>query len=221
MKFAAQVFAFCVSGLLASIVSSPAQAAYTTLYDNTATFSGAGYAGGGATTIGNSISTTMVADDITAGAGLGGRSVDQFSFSVGNFNSTAVTASATVYFYNADPTTASPSTLITSLTFTPITFTAGVVQVFTYSSPTSLFTMPTGLFWAGISFSNLGGTTSATAAQLNNLGQGLYDPPSVGSSQDAFFQANSATTIGRRTRPAASTTSGAARTRISAGTSPP
>jgi hypothetical protein len=172
-----------------------ARADFTPLYSNTTTFSGQGYNGGGATTISGNTITTMVADDITAGAGLGGHTVDQLTFSVANFNAAAVSARAIVQIYQGDGAGGGPGTLITSLTFNPITFTAGTVGLFTFTSP-SIFTMPTGLFWAGVSFDNNGGATGATLAQLNLLGQGLYGPPTVGSSQDLFFQSTSATSNG-------------------------
>ena len=41
--------------------------------------------------------------------------------------------------------------------------------------------------WAGIAFDNNGGTTGATAAQLDNLAQGIFSPPEVGTSADQYF----------------------------------
>jgi hypothetical protein len=52
--------------------------------------------------------------------------------------------------------------------------------------------MPTGTFWAGVTFDGNNGTTGATLANLNNLGPGIFDPPTLGSSQDQFFATNSA-----------------------------
>jgi hypothetical protein len=178
---------------VAAFGPASAKADFTALYSDTTNFSSAGYHGGGATLVGGDTITAMVADDITAGAGLGGHSVDQMTFSVANFNSVAVSARAIVQIYAGDGANGGPGTLITALAFNPITFTAGVVQTFTFTSP-SIFTMPTGLFWAGISFDDNNGATLATVAQLNNLGQGLFDPPTVGSSQDAFFQSTDGST---------------------------
>lgn len=169
-----------------------AKAGLTPLYDNTTTFSGLGYIGGGATPVGGDLTTAMVFDDITAGPGLGGFSVDQLSFSVENFNSSSVFTQAIVQIYQANGPGGGPGTLITSET-TTIFATAESIQLITITSP-SMFTMPTGLFWAGVSFDNA--FNEEGAAQLNDLGQGIFGPPTVGSSQDVFFQSNSATSIG-------------------------
>jgi hypothetical protein len=177
---------------VAAFGPASAKADFTAMYSNVTTFSGFGFAGAGATNVGGDTLTSMVADDINAGPGLGGHTVDQISFSVANLNAsvpggpTTVTARAIVQFYQADGVNGGPGTLITALAFNPIAFTDGTVGLFTFTSP-SIFTMPTGTFWAGISFDDNNGTTGATAAQLNNLGQGLFDPPTVGSSTDNIF----------------------------------
>jgi hypothetical protein len=169
-----------------------ARADFTPLYSNTATFSGLGYAAGGATNVGGDLTTTMVADDITAGAGLGGFSVDQLSFIAENFNTSSVFAQAIVQIYQANGPDGGPGTLITEET-TNVFLSAESIQQVTITSP-SMFTMPTGLFWAGLSYDNA--LNEEGAAQLNNLGQGIFGPPTVGSSQDLFFQSNSATSNG-------------------------
>jgi hypothetical protein len=179
---------------VAAFSPASARADFTALYSNITTFSGQGHAGGGATNVGGDTITSMVADDINAGPGLGGFSVDQMTFSVANFNATAVSARAIVQIYSSDGAGTGPGTLITALAFNPISFTAGSVGTFTFTSP-SIFTMPTGQFWAGISFDDNNGATGATVAQLNNLGQGLFNPPTVGSSQDAFFQSTDGSSV--------------------------
>jgi hypothetical protein len=56
---------------------------------------------------------------------------------------------------------------------------------------TSPFVVPAdGKVWAGITFDNTGAT--ATNANLNNLGQGIFDPPTQGSSSDIFWQTSAA-----------------------------
>ncbi len=117
---------------------------------------------------------------------------NQLSFSVENFNSSSVFTQAIVQIYQANGPGGGPGTLITSET-TTIFATAESIQLITITSP-SMFTMPTGLFWAGVSFDNA--FNEEGAAQLNDLGQGIFGPPTVGSSQDVFFQSNSATSIG-------------------------
>ena len=169
--------------------------ATSTLYSNTSTFSGAGYAGGGATAgVNGSTTTTMVADDISTSAG--GAAVTSITFSAVNFNSTAVSASVELYFYTGNPATG-PGTLLGTLTFAPLTLGAGSAQLFGYTSATTLFTIPTsGQFYVGETFSDFGGTTGATTTQLNGLGLALFNPPTVGSSMDSFFQSSSATSDG-------------------------
>jgi hypothetical protein len=178
---------------------SPAsvRADFTSLYSNLTNFTGQGAPQGGATNLGGDTITAMLADDITAGPGLSGHTVDQMTFSVANFNSTAVTARAIVQIYAADGTGGGPGTLITAIAFNPIAFTAGQVGLFSFTSTTlPIFTMPTGTFWAGISFDDNFGTTGATADQLNLLGQGSFDPPTVGSSQpDVAFLSSSAASV--------------------------
>ena len=43
-------------------------------------------------------------------------------------------------------------------------------------------------FWAGITFDDNNGTTGISLSQLNNIGQLIYNPPTVGSSLDLYFQ---------------------------------
>ena len=138
--------------------------------------------------------TTLVADDINFAPGLAGQQVTGFVFSVANFNAAAVSARARVRFYATSATTGGPGTYLTGFTFAnPITFGASSVNLYTFSSATGVFAVPANSsIWAGITFDDNVGTTGATAAQLNNLGQGLYGPPSVGSSQDVFFQTTAA-----------------------------
>jgi hypothetical protein len=161
------------------------------IYDNTITFSGAGYSQGGAAGgIGS-----MVADDITVGAGGAGKAVDGLSFSSVNFNTVNVSAAPVVQIWSGDGAGGGPGSLLTTLTFGPVSLSAGSVQIFNYDpgSSTTLFTVPgNGFFWAGVTWTNGGGASGITAAQLNNVGQGLFNPPNPGSSQDVFFQTTNA-----------------------------
>jgi hypothetical protein len=163
------------------------------LYSNVTNFTGFGVTNGGAANVGGDNITTMVADDITPGPGLDGGSVDAFTFSVANFDASAVSARARVRFYAADGAGGGPGTLITGFTFNPISFAANTVSLFTFSNGgLPLFTIPKGTFWAGLTFDDNNGTTGATLSQLNNLGQGIFDPPTVGSSQDVAFGTDNA-----------------------------
>lgn len=176
-------------GLILATVpaAKPARADFA-VYSNITNFSSAAFPTAGATLVAGDTITQLTADDITPIAGAAGESVDSFTFSVANFNSTDVSARALVRFYGGDGASGGPGTLLGGFNFNPITFTAGSVGLFTFAPGTALFTLPSGTFWAAIAFDNNSGATGATAAQLNNLGQGLFDPPTIGSSQDVFFQ---------------------------------
>ncbi len=141
------------------------------VYSDTTTFSGFAFSNGGAALSGTNTTTKLVADDITMAPGFGPQySVNQFTFSVANLNSTAVSARPLVRFYNNNGTSGGPGTFITGFNFNPISFAASAVQLFTFSQA-NMFTLPSsGTLWAGMSFDNNAGTTGATLAQLNNLG---------------------------------------------------
>jgi hypothetical protein len=183
--------------LLAMGGQKPANAAIT-LYSDITTFSGQGFAGGGAGavtlsgTAGNL--TAMTADDITTVAPNGG-TVTGVTFSVANFNAAAVSAQVVLSFYDTTGTGGGPGAYLGGLIFNPISFTAGSVQNFGYNPGTTIFNLPTagalggGSFWVGEQFFS----STATTAQLNNLGEGIFGPPTVGSSQDVFFQSTSYT----------------------------
>ena len=167
--------------------------AQTIGYSDITTFTGFGYGAGGATVQAGDDITALVADDINFAPGLAGQGVTAFEFSVVNFNSVAVSARARVRFYGTSATTGGPGTYLTGVTFNPITFGAGSVGLFTFSSATPFFNVPTNSsIWAGITFDDNGGATGATAAQLNGLGQGIFNPPTIGSSQNVFFQTTAA-----------------------------
>ena len=101
--------------------------ATTTLYSNVATFSGQGYANGGASTVSGLGDTTKAAyDDITTASGSAGAAVTSLTFSVANFNSTAVSADVIISIYSVG-LTGLPGTLIDALLFNPISFTASSV----------------------------------------------------------------------------------------------
>ena len=173
--------------LALSAIAGAANAQLVPAYDNTTTFAGSGYVNGGATA--TSAITTLVADDINFAAGSAGLGVRSFTFSVANFDTATFTARPRVRFYAADGTGGAPGTFIAGFSFNPISFAPGVGPVNTadFGAATPAFTIPTNLkIWAGITFDNVGAT--ATAANLNNLGQGLYNPPTVGTSADQFFQ---------------------------------
>lgn len=182
-----------VATVLTTLISTqaPHARADVVIYDNTVNFSGAGYNQSGAAMGGGSTIGSMVADDITVGAGDGGKAVDGLTFSSANFNAVNVSAVPVVQIWSADGAGGNPGTLLTTITFAALTLASGSAQLWTFDPgpATTLFTVPgNGTFWAGVTWTDGGGTTGITAAQLNNVGQALYNPPVVGTSQDVFFQ---------------------------------
>ncbi len=175
---------------LAALTAAPAAFAQTTtVYSDTANFTGRGFLNGGASGTGSTSLTNLVADDITPITGFAGSEVTTFSFSAANFNTTASTFSPLVEFYSADPVSGGPGTLLAAFQFNPLTVASSSVSVFTATNAAGFFALPTGTFWAGESF------TGAPAATLNNLGQGIYSPPTIGSSQDLFFKSTGPDTV--------------------------
>ncbi len=179
---------------LFGLAASPADAGTITAYSNISTFSGFALSNGSATSQSGNTITALIADDITPVSGLGGLGVVEFTFSVVNLNAVAVTARPGVRFYQSDGAGGGPGTLIRALTLGNVSFArATPVTVTATASPdTPLFTLPGGTFWAGLVFDDADGTTGATAAQLSSLGQGIYSPPTVGSSLDRIFRTSSA-----------------------------
>lgn len=151
-------------------------------YENIANFSGSALANGGA----SGGITRLVADDISR-TGAAGEALTEFTFSVANFNTTAVSARARVRFYAADGAGGAPGTAIAGYSFNPISFASGSVALFTTGFLAGGAAMPVN-FWAGITFDNVG--TGISDAQLSLLGQGIYGPPTLGSSTDTAFQTN-------------------------------
>lgn len=154
-------------------------------YSNVSTFSGSGFANGGATAISGILTTKYVSEEITMTAAQ--PNVTGFTFSVANFNSTAVSARARIRFHLPDGGGTTTGTYITGFSFNPISFPVGVSL---WSTTTAAFALPANLFM-GMTFDN-SGAAATTAAQLNNLGEGLFNPPDVGSSPDLAFQTSAA-----------------------------
>ena len=168
-------------GALLFATASVSQASIS--YSDITTYTGSGFVNDGATVA--APITRLVADDINAPAG-GGLSVTQFTFSVQNFDPTATfSARPRVRFYDNDGAGGGPGTLLTGFSFNPISFAPGISLFFTNLTAGQLVLPADGSFWVGMTFDNVGGT--ATVAQLNELGEGLFDPPTVGSSGDRDF----------------------------------
>jgi hypothetical protein len=175
--------------LIAALVCVSAQA-QTNFYNNITGFSGSAYAQGGAASNGSFFVTRTVADDLTFAPGSAGASITGFQFSVANFNTSAASVRPNIVFYSDNGAGGGPGTVLAAIAFNAVNVGAGSVSLFTFNPATTLFTVPTnGRIWAGIFFDN-GGSSTATSAQMNNFGQGLFNPPTVGSSTDIFFQSS-------------------------------
>lgn len=157
-------------------------------YSNVTTFLGQAFANGGSA---GGI-TRLVADDLTPTGVNAGQAIGTVRFSVTNLSTAAVTARPRIRFWNADGTAGAPGSVYSNpvavgFSFNAITFPANSVQVFQFNPAAGTFNMPGTTFWAGMCFDNNAGATGATDADLNFLGQGMFDPVDVGSSTDNIF----------------------------------
>lgn len=172
-------------------VSAFASAQYASIYQNigsnvggTSTYQ-ANFVNGSADT---TAITRMVADDITFAPGSAGAIVTRFYWTVVNTDATtAINARMRLRFYDSNGTDGGPGTYLTGYSYNPATFAANTITTYNSVNAAGLLTVPTsGKIWAAITFDNAGGAT-ATQAQLNSLGQGVFNTPSIGSSSDSFF----------------------------------
>ncbi len=156
-------------------------------YSNVTTFSGSGLPTGvGAGTVSSNAISKMIGDDLTF-VGTAPFSVTQFRFNVANFNAVTVSARPLIRFYAADGTSGGPGTYIKGFDFNPISLTSGSISTFVTPTLTP-FSVTTNKVWACILFDNNTGATVATAAQLENLGMGIFTTPDLGTSADAVFK---------------------------------
>lgn len=148
-------------------------------YSNATNFTGFGFLNGGSALQGANTITVLHADDITP-TGVSNW-VTQFSFSVANNDVAAQTVRARVRFW--DDNAGLPGTFLTGFDITGITNAGGSgQQVFVNLLP-GQFLMPTTKFWAGVAFDDDNGTLGSAGA-MNNQGELIFDPPTVGSSNN-------------------------------------
>ncbi len=180
---------------LAALATLAASAgAQTVLYDDTTAASTQSFTNGGAATdpanAANTI-TNLVADDIALGAGFGGATITGVSLLVANAGSAPTSARVLVRLYTVDPGTGGPATLLRGFSVAAAPYASGATLVTIPLAAGSAFVAPAnGRFWAGVTFDDASSTTGASVAGLNNLGQRLANPPSVGSSSGAAFETN-------------------------------
>jgi hypothetical protein len=162
------------------------------IYSNVTNFLGTAATNGTATLQGTNTITALLADDLTF-ARTPPTNITGYRFTVANFNATAVSVRPLVRFYAADGPGGTPGTLLGGNNFNAISFPAGNVSILTATGAgIGPFTLTTQTIWAGITFDNNNGATGATLAQLNNFGQGHYNPPNRGTSADLAFRTTAA-----------------------------
>jgi hypothetical protein len=135
-------------------------------------------------TNGTTLYTALVADDITTTAS-SPFTLSQFTFSVCNLATVSQTISPYIRFFAADGTGGGPGTLLGGLNFNGIPISSNAVDGFNYNAASSAIVLPT-TFWAAEFFS-----TTSTAANAEDIGEGLFSPVDVGSSLDEEFLSSS------------------------------
>ncbi len=187
MIYLPRLFRVGVALFLAALAPVALQA-QTTIYDaihgSTAT--------GGFTPSGLSVtggSTRMIADDIQTAPGSAGRSISQFSLSLGDTSGSpgSFNLQVNVGFWAANGTGGGPGTLLLQYSFS-VSLTGGGSGIFTQTLPAGALIVPAnGLFWVGASF--MGTPDQAGNGQANGATFGLHDPPtSSGSTTRTYFE---------------------------------
>ena len=184
MRISRPLLAVAAIALAVSSSSAPAQ---TITYGNTTNIKGTVVTPGGATGApGTTRYTYLLADDLTYNPLSAITPVTQFKFSIANFDSATLSIVPTVNFYSNDGSGGGPGTLIAMFNFNAVSVNGFTISPFTYNVPLAQqFLLPvTGTVWAGMYFSS----STLTAAQMNSdFGEGVVNPPTVGSTQDRDF----------------------------------
>src|SRR4051794_37098118 len=177
--------AIVLAGLLL-VALTPASPGQVIAYSNHAGIPPGAFPNGGATLQGTNTITRYVADDISPNPAFVGQSVTQFTFSAANQNPTPVTARPRVQFFDTTGPGGGPGTLLLTLNIAPATLVSGVslLQSAPLTPGHSVLPPP---FWAGVVFDENNGSTGIPLSELNTLGQGVFNPPLVGSSFDVAW----------------------------------
>lgn len=172
---------------LLALLSLAGVAAADVAYSNLTNFSGFGADSGGAS---GTSGTILVADDLHLAAGTAGERVTGFTDCTADYFFFNVSVTAHVRFYADDGFGGRPGTLLAARDFDQTlvpTSPPDEPSLSSYTDPAGFFVVPTDeVVWAGIYF------TSATASveELNHVGQGLFYAPTIGSTEDFFFQSS-------------------------------
>lgn len=182
----------------------------TGIYSNVANFSGNAFANGGAALQGANTITRLVSDDLGLINAATVTEVTQVTFAVANLNATATNCRARIRFWfdnagtpGAYLTDADNAGASIGFSFNPFNFAPGVTLL-TGNLTGAGWSLAPGTIHAGLTFDNNNGTSGATAATLNNMGVGLFDPPTEGTSSDNIFQTTAAGSFFPTANPAGS-----------------
>ena len=147
----------------------------------------------GATDRSGNIITNMVADSLGFAGGKAPYGIKQVFFTCTNINSVDVTVRVLLRFYGADRgDSAWPGTYIAGYTFEAITIPAYNINLYSVNTDPSVLKTNKSAIYAGLIYDNNHGATGATIDQMNQLGQGKFQPIEVGTSTDNIFVTDSA-----------------------------
>lgn len=155
------------------------------VYDNTTSFSGFATTGGGTTAVSGILTTNMILDELNLTGWTAGDKLGVFKFTTANFNTGPTTARMRVRFFLQDGAGGAPGTALGGFSFAATAIASGVT-VWSADVTANNFAITADKIWAGVFFDN-NGAAATTAAELNNLGQAMYGPPTVGTSADMDF----------------------------------
>lgn len=161
--------------------------AIATAYSNVSTFLGFSLLFGGVESDGVNTSTLFVADDLVPDPAYAGMAITSIRFSAASYAPVPVMVRIRVLVLNPDGPSGAPGTLIMGVIADPVVLPALTVSLITITAPAAVFPMPGGPFWAGMAFDDHDGTLAVTPSQLSSLGQGYFDPPTTGSSENRVF----------------------------------
>jgi hypothetical protein len=173
------------------VLGATAAHASIVVYDNTSNSEGifvpANIVGTGTVALpGNitDIQTGLVADDITPITGYAGMKVESMTLQLINNSNVDLTFQPLLRFYNDDGPVGPGSLIVYSDTGLQ-TIAKKTTQKFIFTIGGGTFLLPSGTFWAGVAFDSFG--SNITAADFGNFGAGVYNPPTIGSSDDLLF----------------------------------
>ena len=134
----------------------------------------------------------MVADSLGFAGGKAPYGIKQVFFTCTNLNSVDVTVRILLRFYEADRgDSAWPGTYIAGYTFEPVTIPA-YYNLYSVNTDPSVLKTNKSAIYAGLIYDNNLGATGATIDQMNQLGQGMFNPIDIGKSTDNIFVTDSA-----------------------------